>query len=548
MSAKQHTVGQQLVRLLEAHGVDTVFGIPGVHTAELYRGLAASGIRHVTPRHELDAGFMADGYARASGKPGVCLLITGPGLTNAITAMGQARADSIPILVISGVNALDTLGRYRGHLHELPDQSAMMRTIALSSERLERPADLEAVVARAFQAMTTGRPGPVHIEIPTDLMEAAVEPAMPRVEPSARTGPSAQSIEAAAKLCLAASKPLILAGGGAVWADAAVTSLAERLGAPVVTTTNARGLLAGHPLVIPASPSLPAVRALMRESDLVVAIGTQLGPTDYDAYGDGGFPVPDTLVRIDVDPDAAATSFPATVSIVADAGAAARALTDALGPSVSAENLSSVHERAAAARRAAFAELSGKMRSLVEVLGVIRDTLPGCTIVGDSTQLAYAGNLYWEAAAPRTWFNASTGYGSLGFGPPAAVGASIALGKAPVVCLVGDGGFQFCLGALGAAADEAAPVIFVVWNNRGYQEIEDYMLSRGIEPVGVRPAAPDFTKIADAYGIPAQRIRLTDATSQDALVPGGLDLKRLAEALRSARGAAGPALIEIATP
>ena len=542
------TVGLELIRLLEAQGVDTVFGIPGIHTAELYRGLAASAIRHVTPRHELDAGFMADGYARATGKPGVCLLITGPGLTNAITAMAQARADSIPMLVISGINALNTHGRYRGYLHELPDQSATIRTIA-SSERLERPKDLARVLAHAFAAMRSGRPGPVHIEIPIDLMEAHVPVGTLQFEPSlARPEPSARSIEAAAALCRAARTPLILAGGGAVWADAAIRSLGERLAALVVTTTNGRGLLASHPLVVPASPSLQTVRALMRDSDLVIAIGTQLGPTDYDAYGDGGFVVPDNLVRIDVDPDAAAASVPATVSVVADAGAATRALIDALGPATSDESLSSAHERAAAARRAAFAELSCKMRSLIEVLGAVRDALPGCTIVGDSTQLAYAGNLYWEAAAPRTWFNASTGYGSLGYGPPAAVGASIALGKTPVVCLVGDGGFQFCLGALGTAADEAARVIFVVWNNRGYQEIEDYMVSRGIEPVGVRPTPPDFTKIADAYGIPARRIRLTGATSQDALVPGGLDLDLLTNVLRSMRGAAGPALIEIGTP
>ncbi len=166
------TVGQELIRLLEAHGVDTVFGIPGVHTAELYRGLAGSNIRHVTPRQEQDAGFMADGYARVSGKPGVCLLITGPGVTNAITAMGQARADSIPMLVISGVNALSKLGRYQGQLHELPDQRAMMATIALSSERLEKPEDIGDIVSRAFAAMRAGRPGPVHIEIPTDLMKA----------------------------------------------------------------------------------------------------------------------------------------------------------------------------------------------------------------------------------------------------------------------------------------------------------------------------------------------------------------------------------------
>lgn len=542
------TVGLELIRLLEAHGVDTVFGIPGVHTAELYRGLAGSKISHVTPRQEQDAGFMADGYARASGKPGVCLLITGPGLTNAITAMGQARADSIPMLVISGVNALDTLGRYRGYLHELPDQSAMLRTIALSSERLERPEDLAAVVSRAFSTMLSGRPGPVHIEIPTNLMEAALPVGAAQPEPQRRADPCVQAIEAAASLCHAARMPLILAGGGAVRADDAVRTLAELLDAPVVTTINGRGLLAGNPLVVPASPSLEAVRALMRESDLVVAIGTEFGPTDYDAYGDGGFVQPTNLIRIDVDAHAEATSFPATVSIVADAGAAAGALVDVLRVDDMSKGRTPGHERAAAAREAAFTGLSNKMRSMIEVLGAVRDALPGCTIVGDSTQLVYAGNLYWEAAAPRTWFNSSTGFGSLGYGPPAAVGTSIALGKAPVVCIVGDGGFQFCLGALGVAADESAPVFFLVWNNYGYQEIEDYMLARGIDPVGVRPAAPDFTKIAAAYGVPAKRIQLTDANSQDALVPGGLDLTRLTTALHSMRGAAGPMLIEIITP
>ena len=539
-----HTVGLELIRLLETYGVDTVFGIPGVHTAELYRGLAGSNIRHVTPRHELDAGFMADGYARASGKPGVCLLITGPGVTNAITAMGQARADSIPMLVISGTNARGTHGHYRGHLHELPDQSATIGSVALSSERLERPQDLEAVVARAFAAMRAGRPGPVHIEIPTDLMEARVPAGPSRPHAFSPPEPSARAIDAAARLCRTASRPLILAGGGAVRAEQAIRELAQRLDAPVVLTTNARGLLAGHPLAVPASPSLEAVRALMRDSDLAIAIGTQFGPTDYDMYERGGFVPPDNLIRIDVDPQAA-PGFPAMVSVVADASLAAAALLRALADTPGRRQ-PSAGERAAHTRKAAHESLSDKMRALIEVLGTIRDALPGCTMVGDSTQLAYAGNLYWEAAAPRTWFNASTGYGALGYGPPAAIGAGIALGETPVVCIVGDGGFQFCLGALGTAAEENTPVIFVVWNNKGYQEIENYMLARGIEPVGVRPMAPDFVTVAKAYGLPAQRIEI--AGNKEELAPGKLDLAALAAALRKAAAGAGPALIEILTP
>ena len=540
------TVGLELVRHLEALGVDVVFGIPGVHTTELYRGLATSTIRHVTPRHELDAGFMADGYARASGKPGVCLLITGPGITNAITAMAQARADSIPMLVISGINALATHGHYRGHLHELPDQSATLKTIAKHSERLIRADDIADVLARAMAAMNSGRPGPVHIEIPTDLMEAPLS--QPRDLPPAEAAPmpDARLIDQAAGLCTAAVAPVILAGGGAVWADDALRALAMRLDAPVVTTTNARGLLAGHALAVPASPSLPPVRALIEASDLVIAVGTQFGPTDYDAYLDGGFKAPPNMIRIDRDPEAAKTSFPATVTLCGDSAAVLDRLNAALAARPAPSSTGAA--RAAETRQAAMAALSPKMQAMTEVLAVVRDTLPGCTIVGDSTQLVYGGNLYWEAAAPRSWFNASTGYGALGYGPPAAIGASLALPDAPVVCLVGDGGFQFCLGALGSATDEVSRVIFLVWNNNGYQEIEDHMVSRGITPVGVRPSAPDFRKIAEGYGIPSERIRLTDGNSQAALAPGTLDLAPLAAALIRARAAQGPALIEVMTP
>ncbi|WP_244447184.1 thiamine pyrophosphate-binding protein, partial [Hoeflea sp. BAL378] len=190
MSEQAVTVGEALVTLLEQAGVDTVFGIPGVHTIELYRGLAASSIRHVTPRHEQGAGFMADGYARVTGRPGVCFVITGPGLTNTLTAMAQARADSIPMLVISGVNATATLGKGLGHLHELPDQAGLAATVALWSHTLTDPAQLSAVLEQAFRVMTGGRPGPVHIEIPTNVMklpagdQSFTMPAAPRPRPS----------------------------------------------------------------------------------------------------------------------------------------------------------------------------------------------------------------------------------------------------------------------------------------------------------------------------------------------------------------------------
>ena len=182
------SIGEALVSALVARDVDTVFGIPGVHTVELYRGLAASGIRHVTPRHEQGAGFMADGYARVSGKPGVAFVITGPGLANTLTAMGQARADSVPMLVVSGVNSLPSLGKGFGHLHELPDQQAMAKTVALRSERIERSADLQPVLDKAYAPFQTGRPGPTHIEIPLDIAGVEFDGAVGTGNPTLKHG------------------------------------------------------------------------------------------------------------------------------------------------------------------------------------------------------------------------------------------------------------------------------------------------------------------------------------------------------------------------
>ncbi|WP_269933268.1 5-guanidino-2-oxopentanoate decarboxylase [Aminobacter sp. HY435] len=520
------TIGEALIRLLEAHGVDAVFGIPGVHTIELYRGLARSGIRHVTPRHEQGAGFMADGYARASGRPGVAFVITGPGLTNTITAMAQARADSVPMLVISGVNSSATLGRGLGYLHELPDQLGMMAKVALSSRQVVQAAELPGAIAEAFEIFATRRPGPVHIEIPLDVMPLPAEGLRPLSRTLATQVPDIVSIMAATRLIAASQRPLILAGGGAKRTEAALVALAGKIDAPVITTTNGRGLMHGHQLNVPASPSLKAVRALMADSDLVIAVGTEFGPTDYDMYGDGGFVLPRRLIRIDIDA-AQMQRRPATVSVQAEAGAALVALAAVVD---SRSRAADGADRARSAREGAWQEIGPDMQAQVAVVETIRNALPGALIVGDSTQPVYAANLYYDHDRPGGWFNAATGYGALGYGPPAAIGAALAVPDAPVVCLSGDGGFQFTLPELGAALDGPAPVIFVVWNNRGYREIETSMLDAGVEPVGVSPVPPDFIAIASAYGIAAERIH---------------GAAKLGPALLGARATGRPFLIEI---
>jgi acetolactate synthase-1/2/3 large subunit len=260
----------------------------------------------------------------------------------------------------------------------------------------------------------------------------------------------------------------------------------------------------------------------------VLAFGTQMGQTDYDMYADNGFPTLDTLIRIDIDPAQLARGPQAALSILSSAENAAADLLAATGTGNRPQTSGS--ERAETTRRAAWAELTPKIKVEIGILEKIRDTLPGAIIVGDSTQAVYAGNLYYEAGRPHGWFNAATGYGALGYGPPAAIGAAIAEPKTPVICLTGDGGFQFTLAEIGAAKDAGANVIFLVWNNDGYQEIETYMVENGIEPEGVKPSAPDFLKVAEAFGLPAKRLA---------------NVEELPEALRAFRGHDGPSLIEI---
>jgi len=527
MGVTSRTVGERLIDILQANGVEVVFGIPGVHTVELYRGLASSPIRHITPRHEQGAGFMADGYARVTGKPGVCLVITGPGLTNTITAMAQAYQDSVPMLVISGVNARASLGHGTGKLHELPDQRGMMATLALMSHTLLDPADLPAVMDRAFTLLRSGRPGPVHIEIPTDVMNQMIPVTEYHAVRTQAPRAAASDIAALAKMCHEARRPVILCGGGASSSGDQVQELAERIDAPVVTTVNARGVMARHPLCIPASPTLTAVRKMVAEADLVIALGTQMGQTDYDMYADGGFPDLPNLVRVDIDAAQLTRGAVATLPVLSSVD---HLLSDLLPLLDGLEQTGHGAGRAQICREAAVAELTPKMKAEIGVLDIIRQSLPGCIIVGDSTQAIYSGNLYFEAGRPKGWFNAATGFGALGYGPPAAIGASIGEENTPVVCLVGDGGLQFSLAELGSAKDCGANVIFLVWNNDGYGEIKTYMVDCGIEPEGVTPSAPDFLKIAEAYGLPSERLS---------------NASELAGALTRLAALSGPGLIEI---
>lgn len=507
-------LGNYLIETLEARGVSHVFGIPGVHNLELYRGLSASSIRHVTGRHEQGLGFMADGYARVAASPGVCFTITGPGLTNIATAMAQAYGDSIPLIVISSENKRGEIGTGCGFLHELPDQLGLAAKVAISAERVESPAALPDAIARAFAAATGARPRPAYLEIPRDVlgMEATGLPVpLPASMPTARAAPAAAVAEAARRLS-AARAPVILAGGGARRAAAEVRALADALGAPVIMTINARGLLPPqHPLAVSLSPSLAPIRALLSASDAVLAIGTELGMTDYDMYSLGNFPPLAQLIRIDIEASQLERNMLPALALQGDARETLRAiLATSLGTAPKDRGAAAARQASAAALQA----LSAPMRREIEFLDVIRDTVPGAILVGDSTQPVYAGNLGFAAASPGSWFNSATGYGTLGYALPASTGAGLGAPDRPVVCLVGDGGLQFSLSELAVPRDVDAWLAIIVWNNRGYGEIKTSMLAVGIEPEGVDVRPPDFALLARAYGYAHIRIDSLESLRQ----------------------------------
>lgn len=526
------TCGEMLVRLLEEAGVDTVFGIPGVHTIELYRGLPESSIRHITPRHEQGAGFMADGYARVTGRPGVCFIITGPGMTNIMTAMGQAYADSIPMLVISSVNRIQDIGKGEGRLHELPSQTDVVAGVTAFSHSLRSAEELPEVLSRAFAVFGSERPRPVHIEIPLDIITAPAGHVKAHIAPApARPTPDMAAIEQAAALLVAAQRPLVLLGGGTVDAAADALALVESLDAPCCCTINAKGVLPkGHPLSLGSNQSLPPVRDLALKSDVVLAIGTELGETDYDVVFDGNFRLGGRLIRIDIDAEQLQRNFPAEIAIKSDAGAAIRALLATLGGPKPLLPDSPGSARVARVRADLDAQWPAAWLAGAQMLETVKECLPEVIIAGDSTQPVYFGNHLYEPPHTRSWFNSTTGYGTLGYALPAAIGAKIAAPDRPVIALIGDGGLQFTLPELASAVEAGAPIIVLLWNNEGYGEIKRYMQNNDIALTGVDIYTPDFQTIAKGFGCHAEQ-----ATS----------FAQLRELLLAASQASRPTLIEV---
>jgi 5-guanidino-2-oxopentanoate decarboxylase len=517
------STAEALIEGLIAYGVDTVFGIPGVHTLQLYDAMARSKIRHVGIRHEQGGVFMADGYARATGKPGVACLITGPGLLNAATAIGQAYSDSVPVLVLTTLNPMDGGGLSRGRLHEIGNQGATVAPIARLVRTVNSPEEVDEVLASCFRHLTLERPRPIVLQVPLDVAERRGGLGALARRPAARPHPDPVQIQEAAELLAKARLPVAVLGGGCAEAAEAARLFIEKSGCIALTTTAGKGVLPqDHACHVGSLLTAPESHALLAEADVVVAVGTELAETDHWAER---LDIPGKIIRVDLDPDQLDRDYPATIAIMADAGAVLRALTAALP-----EGRPWHTRRVAHIRKTQQDALKPLERKHGKVLTALREALPDDGMVfSDMTMIAYTGNVIYRTDRPRTWFHPA-GFGTLGYALPAAIGAKLACPERPVVALIGDGGIQFTLAELGTAREENLPLPILLWNNLSLGQIALGMRQRNIQELAVHPFTPNFADIARAYQ--CHHVRPTSA-------------EELRTALVGASTAAGPTVIEV---
>lgn len=496
--------GHAVVEQLEREGVETAFGIPGVHNLELYDALVDSSIDHVTARHEQGVGFMADGYARTTGNVGVAFVITGPGLTNVATAVGQAYSDSAPMLVISTANETNEGDRGKGLLHELKDQQGVMESIAAYSERVERVNDLPGAIADAFDYLESHRPRPVHIEIPTDVLERSEPVELVDREPATLPTPDPNRLDEAAERLAAADDPVLVVGGGTTDAAEELRAFVDETGIRVATTTAGKGVVpASHECCLGATLSNDAVAAFVADCDLALAVGTALSEQET---GDVAFP---DLLHVDIDYTNFGKNHETELGIVGDAGAAVSGIHERLAERGVGWSAAAAVADAEPAPLASTADETNTHRVLNVLRGALDDD---AVVVNDMTKLCYTGRRRFPMETPGN-FHFPQGYGTLGYAPPAAFGAAVGTDR-QVVGLVGDGGFLFTVGDLATAVkyDIAAPI--VVLNDDSYDILEDVQRRRYDRTMATDIQNPDFVQLARSFGAAAERVAFDDLETE----------------------------------
>ncbi|HYH12329.1 MAG TPA: thiamine pyrophosphate-dependent enzyme [Thermomicrobiales bacterium] len=526
---KPMTGGQALVASLLRQGIDTIFGLPGVQLDgafdALYDAQERGDVRVIHPRHEQTTAYMADGYARTTGRIGTCLVVPGPGLLNATAALSTAYACNSPVLCVTGQIQSDLIGVGRGMLHEIPNQLEMIRSVTKHAERAVKPEEIPGLVDRAIRALWDGRVRPVEIEIPPDTLfaEAKVEllAASPERE---RPEGDPDKLEEAARLLGNAERPVIYSGGGVLGAEAwgELQALAEMLQAPVVMSPNGKGAISdrhylGHNGV--------SAMELFKDTDVVFCVGTRMiEPATYPwGLGPGR-----TVIHMDIDPEEVGRNYDVTVGIVADAKAGMTALMDR----VSRHNRTreSREDELMALKQAARAKLDS-IQPQAGLAHAIRSEMPDDGIfVGEMTQIGYWGNIGFPVYQPRTYI--TPGYqGTLGWGFPTSLGVKVGNPDKVVVSVNGDGGFGFALNELATMAKHQIASIAIVFNDSAYGNVRRIQqVSFNGRTIASDLANPDYIKLAESFGVAGRR-----ATSPETL----------RTELREAIAADEPTLIEV---
>jgi acetolactate synthase-1/2/3 large subunit len=523
--------GRAIVEAARANGMTTLFGVPGAQIYPLFDALHGTDVAVIVPRHEQAAAYMAMGYAKSTGRTGVFAVVPGPGVLNTAAALCTAMGTCSPVVCLTGQVPSSFLGRGRGHLHELKDQAATLRTIIKEAWHIDSPGAAPRLVNEAFRRAAGGRPGPVAVEMCWDTMAAeetvAVEPAEP---PLPTPAVDEDAVEAAVRLLASARKPMIMCGAGAQHAAAEVAQLAEALQAPVTAFRSGRGVVPeDHPLGVASV----AARELWDEVDVLVGVGSRL-EMPYMRWGDSmRYERKPTsgpkLIRIDIDA-AELERFVPDVGIVADAADACRMLAERVAGRV-APNRDRPAEIAAAKRvaAAAFERIQPQTAFLQAIRAVLpRDGIlvPELSQVGFTT---YTGA--FPVLAPRTYI--SEGFqGTLGFGFPTALGAKVANPGKAVVSVTGDGGFMFGVQELATAAQYGIAAVTIVFNNRSFANVlRDQETRYQGRTIGSRLANPDFVRLAGSFGVAAHRVT---------------EPRELGRVLEHELEAERPALIEVA--
>ncbi len=515
-------LGAQLSHMLRDRGVDVIFGIPGVHNQEMYRGIEEAGITHVLARHEQGAGFMADGYARATGKPGVAYVITGPGLCNIMTPMGQAYSDSVPMLVLS--SCLDETQAQRGQLHQMKDQQGAAGTVADWSAQANTAQAAYGLVERAFEEFELSRPRPKHIQVPIAQLEGDADPALFPNQPALRPKVFAPDVAPVVSLLNISKRPLFILGGGCKsneWRQ-----ILTQLGAACFTTYAGRGMVgANYQLDFGAMLPRPGSAEVIASADLVIAVGAELGEVDLwrEELGHSAH-----LVRVDLDPEVLSDRHRAAVKIQADSASFARALWAVTESAKPATGWTA--EEVAEARARWRAEVDAERPGIVPVVDTLRAAMPADTMIySDMTQFAYAAKEVWDMAYPHHWHH-PTGFGTLGYALPAGIGGAVARRGRPTAVIAGDYGFHYTMQELGVAVELGLSLPIILWDNGKLKEIEDSMVRSQIAPNAVVARNPDFCKLAEAFGAFSSAPKTVD---------------EMKEAVKAAFQASGPTLIYV---